>query len=49
VQPKDLNASDIDVRLGATWLPPDVVKDFIFELLETPYMYREIKAIAGEK
>jgi N12 class adenine-specific DNA methylase len=40
VQPKDLSASEIDVRLGATWLPPDVVKDFIFELLETPYMYR---------
>ncbi len=40
VQPKDLDASEIDVRLGATWLPQDVVKDFIFELLETPYMYR---------
>ena len=40
VQPKDLSASEIDVRLGATWLPPDVIKDFIFELLETPYMYR---------
>ena len=40
VQPKDLSASEIDVRLGATWLPPDVVKDFIFELLDTPYMYR---------
>lgn len=40
VQPKDLSASEIDVRLGATWLPPDVVKDFLFELLETPYMYR---------
>lgn len=40
VQPKDLSASDIDVRLGATWLPPDVVKDFMFELLETPHMYR---------
>ncbi|MEG6521375.1 DEAD/DEAH box helicase family protein [Desulfotomaculum sp. 1211_IL3151] len=40
VKPKDLDASEIDVRLGATWLPPDVVKDFIFELLETPYMYR---------
>ncbi|KUO71737.1 MAG: helicase [Clostridia bacterium BRH_c25] len=40
VQPKDLSASEIDVRLGATWLPPDVVKDFIFELLETPYMYK---------
>ncbi|MBE6061919.1 MAG: helicase, partial [Clostridium sulfidigenes] len=40
VQPKDLDASEIDVRLGATWLPPDVVKDFMFDLLETPYMYR---------
>ena len=40
VQPIDLTASEIDVRLGATWLPPDVVRDFMFELLETPYMYR---------
>jgi N12 class adenine-specific DNA methylase len=40
VQPKDLDASEIDVRLGATWLPPDVIKDFMLELLETPYMYR---------
>lgn len=40
VQPKDLSASEIDVRLGATWLPPDVIKDFVFELLETPYLYR---------
>ena len=40
VQPKDLDASEIDVRLGATWLPPDVVKEFMLELLETPYMYR---------
>ena len=40
VQPQDLSASEIDVRLGATWLPPDVVKDFIFELLETPHMYQ---------
>lgn len=41
VQPKDLSASEIDVRLGATWLPPDIVKDFMFELLETPPMYRQ--------
>lgn len=40
VQPKDLSASEIDVRLGATWLPPDVVQYFMFELLETPPMYR---------
>lgn len=37
VQPKDLTASEIDVRLGATWLPVDVVEDFMYELLETPY------------
>jgi len=36
VQPKDLAASEISVRLGATWLPPDDVQDFIFHLLETP-------------
>lgn len=36
VQPKDLTASEISVRLGATWLPPDEVQEFIFHLLETP-------------
>ena len=36
VQPKDLTASEISVRLGATWLPPDDVQDFIFHLLESP-------------
>ena len=36
VQPKDLTASKISVRLGATWLPPDDVQEFIFHLLETP-------------
>ena len=36
VQPKDLAASEISVRLGATWLPPDDVQEFIFHLLETP-------------
>ena len=36
VQPKDLTASEISVRLGATWLPPDDVQDFMFYLLETP-------------
>jgi len=36
VQPKDLTASEISVRLGATWLPPDDVQEFIFHLLETP-------------
>ena len=36
VQPKDLTASEISVRLGATWLPPDDVQEFIFHLLATP-------------
>ena len=41
VQPKDLNASEISVRLGATWLPPDVVEQFIFELLDTSNINRQ--------
>ncbi len=36
VQPKDLSASEISVRLGATWLPPDVVEQFMYELFGTP-------------
>ncbi len=36
VQPEDLTASEISVRLGATWLPVDVVGEFMFELLQTP-------------
>ena len=36
VQPQDLSASEISVRLGATWLPTDDVQNFIFELLQTP-------------
>lgn len=40
VQPKDLTASEIYVRLGATWLPTDVVQSFMHELLDTPYYMR---------
>lgn len=36
VQPKDLTASEISVRLGATWLPAEIVQQFVFELLQTP-------------
>ena len=36
VQPKDLAASEISVRLGATWIPKEDIADFMFELLETP-------------
>lgn len=39
VQPKDLSASEIDVRLGATWLPTKYIQQFIFELLDPPYYY----------
>ena len=40
VQPVDLTASEISVRLGAVWLPTEVVRDFTFELLRTPYYQR---------
>lgn len=36
VQPKDLTASEISVRLGATWLPTEIVQQFIYEFLDTP-------------
>ena len=39
-QPKDLSASEIDVRLGATWLPPKDIEQFIYELLSTAYYLR---------
>ena len=40
VQPEDLKASEIAVRLGATWLPVEDVQDFIYTLLDTPYYAR---------
>ena len=36
VQPKDLTAAEISVRLGATWLPPEIVEQFMFQLFSTP-------------
>ena len=36
VQPVDLTASEISVRLGATWLPPEIAEQFMFELFDTP-------------
>lgn len=41
VQPEDLTAGEISVRLGAVWLPEDVVQDFTFHLLETPEYARD--------
>jgi len=40
VQPKDLTASEIGVRLGSTWIPPEDIQAFVFELLEIPYYYK---------
>ena len=37
VQPNDLTASEIDVRLGATWIPPDDIQRFVIELLKPAY------------
>ena len=36
VIPKDLTASEIGIKLGATWIPTEIIRQFIFELLETP-------------
>ncbi|MDO5571853.1 MAG: SNF2-related protein [Bacteroidales bacterium] len=35
VMPKELSASEISIRLGATWLPTDIVNDFIYYIFET--------------
>jgi superfamily II DNA and RNA helicase len=45
VMPKELEASEINVRLGATWLPTKDIEQFIFETLKTPsYLRWDIKA-----
>lgn len=36
VQPEPLTASEISVRLGATWIPPEIIQQFVFEFLGTP-------------
>ena len=36
VQPEPLTASEISVRLGATWIPPEILQQFIYEFLDTP-------------
>lgn len=40
VVPKDLSASEIGIKLGAIWIPTDIIKQFIFELLDTPISNR---------
>ena len=44
-QPKDLEASEIDVRLGATWLDPSIVQQFMMETFQPPYRIRYNNAI----
>ncbi len=42
-QPTDLEASEIDIRLGATWVPKEYIREFMYELLSTPgYLRRAI-------
>lgn len=41
VQPEELNATDISIRLGSTWIPEDVVNQFIYELIGTPREMQE--------
>mgnify|MGYP002551537199 CR=1 FL=1 len=39
-QPRELEASEIDVRLGATWLNPDIIQKFMTETFQIPYYLR---------
>lgn len=42
-QPEELNASEIAVKLGSTWIPEDVVEQFVYEFLDTPiYLQRDM-------
>ena len=43
VQPKDLDASEIDVRVGTTWIEPQDYEQFIYELLNTPTRARAVR------
>ena len=39
-QPRELEASEIDIRLGATWLDPDIIQKFMTETFQIPYYLR---------
>jgi len=48
-QPKDLDASEIDIRLGATWIDPDYINQFMWETFGTPfYLKRSIQVKFSE-
>ncbi len=40
VIPKDLTASEIGIKLGSTWIPPEIINEFIYELLDTPFYWK---------
>lgn len=40
VQPEPIKAGDINVRLGTTWIPKEIYKEFMYQLLDTPTYYR---------
>ena len=42
IQPKDLEAGEIGVRLGATWIAPSYIQDFMYELLDTNYYNKRV-------
>ena len=49
VMPKPLEASEINIRLGSTWIPPEYIKDFIRETLKTsPYVTYRIEVNYSE-
>ncbi len=40
VMPKDIEAQEIGIKLGSTWIPPEYINDFVHQLLDTPYYAR---------
>ncbi len=49
VMPEEIKASEIGIKLGATWIPEEIIRDFIFELLDTPfYATRNMKVRYSE-
>ncbi len=49
VMPEEIKASEIGIKLGAVWIPEDTIRDFIFELLDTPfYATRNMKVRYSE-
>lgn len=49
VQPVDLTAAEISVRIGSTWVPPEIIEQFMYELFDTsPYARRNIRVYFSE-